>query len=419
MSARITYILAAIVGLVALCITSQATAQSAGNSCAGYATGQTFTLNTNPTQTLVCTNGTSGTWAIAEQVNNNAHVGINQSSPQAQLDVNGGVRVGGDSSCSSSNAGEIIYLATPYSETVNSTNVTCAGSTSTSPAGLCYCSGSGGWVLLSAATSTNTGCGQTSALIGSQAQILTVQAGCSVTFYAWGGGGGGGSGSASPYATGGGGGATIIALGTTSSPVTYLLVVGGGGGGGGNDGVKYIYAMGGASASGYTGGGGSNNNSGYNNSGGGGGATGVWIGSTGGTPITVAGGGAGGGQTTTAFGGGNNTNPNGTSTAGAGGAASAAAGGGGGGYTYGGAAGYGGYNYVASGTLTIGTGNIAVLSSGNYAAGVVPLAGNSGARTTYLGTGIGTTAGNGGAAGASGNVAGSNGFDGAIYWQTN
>src|SRR5208283_5307513 len=79
-----------------------------GGSCTTGASAGTITeTQTGSTGYLLVCNGT--TWVLGAQFDSNGEVGIGQSSPEAALDVNGGVRVGSDTSCSSANAGEIIY----------------------------------------------------------------------------------------------------------------------------------------------------------------------------------------------------------------------------------------------------------------------------------------------------------------------
>jgi hypothetical protein len=376
-----------------LCSVPSAWAQSVGGSCS--TNGLTFTIGTNPTQTLVCN---SSTWALAEQINANSDIGINQSSPQAQLDVNGGVKVNGNditNSCSGTNAGDVNYTSA-------ATSTACTGGSS---AGLCYCNGSS-WVLLSNATSTASGCGQSGTVSGPQDVFLTVPAGCTVAFYAWGGGGGGGA--YSTYSTyggaGGGGGSASVSLGSTSSAVIYFLAAGGGGGGAG---ATVNPAAGGESVVNYSGG------NGYSTaSGAGGGASGVWIGDTGGTALIIAGGGGGGqsggnGTVGVSGGAGGGTGSGGAgSTQGTIGANANPPTAGGGGGDNGGAVTEGGANYVAttvSGYTVTGYGTMA---------GAYQSAGNNG----YVNYPSG--AGQGGAGGSFG-TPGGNGTAGAIYWQTN
>ena len=399
-------------GFACLCAASLAFAQSVGGTCSPN--GQTFTIgSTNPTQTLVCN---SGTWAVAEQIGNSSgtssYIGIGTSStPQAQLDINGGLRVGNGSAASCPSTGGVIsYWNTKLS----------------------YCNGSSGWQTLntagavSACASPSTGfCALQSGdyCSASQTGYITVPANCSVTFYAWGGGGGGGNYYSSSFIgqAGGGGGASFITLGPNGSGSNdyYYLNVGKGGGGGDTANP----AAGGAGA--YIGG---NGDTTY--TGGGGGASAVTIGSaSGGTVVIVAGGGGGGGadngstykDAVAGRPGGLNTNPNGTSTTGAVGGGSTV-GGGGGGYPYGGANEYGGYSYIPIGTTTINsvTINGAGTASGRGTVPGSPYAGVNCLSSCYPTCSSGTcylpsSAGQGGAGGTSG--AGSNGNAGAIFWR--
>jgi hypothetical protein len=320
---------------------------------------------------LVC-NGTASQYALTETVNSSGYLGINQSSPQAALDVNGGARLGNDSStCSNvtTNTGELSYSSNRLS----------------------YCNGTG-WTTLGAAATPIVNCGQSGTFSGAQGQQITVAKGCTVLFKAWGGAGGGGNGSAS---FGGGGGYAMIILGPLGAATTYYLSVGGGGG------ITYPSCNTGC---GWGGGGLANFMGGYGyapsngvGGGGGGGASGVWTGSYGGTPVIVAAGGGGGGSFVPASGtAGGTTIICGANSSSVGQPGSnSKAGGGGAGYPYGsvqGAASWGacgGENYAASGGATM-TGG-----------GVIP--GGASDVNYPSGAGLGS---------------GGNGADGAIYYQT-
>jgi hypothetical protein len=244
------------------------------------------------------------------------NVGIGTTNPQATLHVNGGVIVANDTaSCSSTNAGELKYTS----------------------ANLYFCNGTA-WTTVGTTSAPNTGCGQTGSFKGNQSQTVTVTAGCTVVFKAWGAGGGsgqvGGSNVGVYSGAGGGGGYASITLGPLGSTTTYYLEVGGGGAAGAT-------ATGGAGQTSFTGGSGSGAYCVYGG-GGGGGASGVWTGSYGGTPVIVAaggGGGSGGSACSTSWGWNAAAGGVGSQTTGTNGANSSGGGGGGAGYSTGGAAG--------------------------------------------------------------------------------
>ena len=105
-----------LVALILLCLSSHPSlAQTVGSSCTGAATGSTFMTGANPAYILYCTNSSGGTWQSSIELTDTGLVGIGEtgSQPVAALDVNGGLRIGNDTaSCSSTNAGEIIYTGT-------------------------------------------------------------------------------------------------------------------------------------------------------------------------------------------------------------------------------------------------------------------------------------------------------------------
>jgi hypothetical protein len=187
---------------------SEAFAQIAsGNSCT---TAGTIAVSGSAPSILACSGSSFLTALTINAANGYISVGTT-STPQALLDINGGLRVGNDTGgCSSTNAGEIKYASSQLS----------------------YCNSSA-WTALSAVANPSIGCGHSGTVKGAQIVPLTVAAGCTVTFKAWGGGGGGGNGSG---ANGGGGGYATITLGPLGSATTYYLAVGGGGiGSGGNN----------------------------------------------------------------------------------------------------------------------------------------------------------------------------------------
>ena len=232
----------------------EAWAQSAGGACTSAQNGQSFVTSGPPTQFLMC-NGSN--WVLAKEMVTTGSVGIAWGSsaptPQAALDVNGGVRVKSDTNCTSSNNGEIIYT----------TSSTICGSGVSSC--LAYCNSSNNWVSFGASSSPGIGCPQTGTFAGAQTQILTVNAGCRTYFQVWGAGGG----AAATTATGGAGGYVGIVVPSSTSAVTYYLAIGGGGAAtntasSGSGGVG-VYGYNGAAGKTYTAYGG-----------GGGGASGVW-----------------------------------------------------------------------------------------------------------------------------------------------
>jgi hypothetical protein len=65
---------------------------------------------------------------LGEQFNSSGQIGINQTSIHAALDVNGGVRIGSDSTCNGSNVGELIYTSGLIEYCYNSTWIPLTGS---------------------------------------------------------------------------------------------------------------------------------------------------------------------------------------------------------------------------------------------------------------------------------------------------
>lgn len=257
-------------------------------------------------------------------------------------------------------------------------------------------------------------CGLTGSLSSQQLSTITISAGCSVQFKAWGAGGARPTDRAGVAGgNGGGGGFATVTIGPHSVDTTYYISIGGGG----RTNSGSTPGPGGSGLTSYTGGSGSGPG-GYGDPGAGGGAsTAIFTGSYGGGVVLVGAGGGGGGGTTNAYG---DTTPgrpgiaggtpggtyvtgtaggNGTFPGGFGGGT----GGGGSGYTQGGAAGstdgngpgnggFGGMNYAQSG--------------GAVSAGGGSMPGSYGDPSRPANAGEGAT------------TAASSGRDGAIWYQS-
>jgi len=402
-------------------------AQSIGGTCT--TTGQITMTGKNPGYILVC-NGSN--WLLADQFNSNGQIGINQQTPEAELDVNGGLRVGTDTTCnSSSNAGEIIY---------NSTTKL-----------MQFCNGIAWTSFPSAGTSApSASCGSTSGTFSSgtspssapENTTVTVLGGCTVTFKAWGGGGGtGGSGaefSVGQITSPGGGGGFASITETVPVTTTFYISIGGGGMSGPNDETACDNAAGvngapggagGSGFPGYTGGNGGTStcyqSDGSGGGGGGGaGATLIWTGSYGGTLVLAAGGGGGGGGAdfhgdapgSPGYASGNGAQESAGTTAGATGSNAlsgsyglGSGGGGGAGYNTGGTGGTGGAS--AGGADNAGTGG-----AGGASYAVSPGSSSQGSGSTPGGSGDPNYPTNAGVGGNTGSTSPQAGYPGAVYY---
>jgi hypothetical protein len=207
--------------------------------------GEIARIPTNPTLNLICNDGV---WVLMKQLNANGNVRVAKSD--------------GDCSGQCGNGGELCYASNRMR----------------------LCNGKN-WTEQSANLAPSVGCPQSGVFNGAQSQVLTVGAGCAITFKAWGGGGGGGTegkaGSRGRFET--------VSIASSKKDETYYLSVGGGGGSGN-------YVTGGAGGSGVAGFDGRSGSwkSDAGGTGGDGAASGVWKEGFGvGKPILVAVGGKG------------------------------------------------------------------------------------------------------------------------------
>jgi hypothetical protein len=210
--------------------------------------GEIARIPTNPTLNLICNDGV---WVLMKQLNANGNVRIAQSAD--------------DCSGQCGNGGELCYASNRMR----------------------LCDGKN-WTELSPNLAPTVGCPQSGVFNGAQSQVLTVAAGCAITFNAWGGGGGGGT----EGKAGSGGSIETVSIGNSEEDIIYYISVGGGGGSG-----NYVTGgVGGSGVEGFVG------RSGYwkSNDGGTGGdgaASGVWTRGFGiGKPILIAAGGKGSGS---------------------------------------------------------------------------------------------------------------------------